>query len=82
MRREALTLVLAMAIGSVAMVACDKPEPRAAASEAPTAGVDSSAPRVAMGKQTAEESRASTPPVQGEVDSKEPAQRRDFEEKK
>jgi hypothetical protein len=86
MRREAITLVLAMFIGTVMMAACDKPEPRAGAPDrsksAPVPNVEPSVPKVALGAPTPAERKEGTEPVAGEVDPKEPAQRRDFEQKK
>jgi hypothetical protein len=80
-KREALTLVLVMVIGSVSMVACDKPEPRVAVPELPKgppkANVDPSLPKV-----TPAEQKEAVMPVQGEIDPKDPAQRRDFEQRK
>ena len=86
MRREAITLVMAMFVGTLLMAACDQPEqpptaPRASAQPKPNA--DPSVPKVALGAPTAAERKdGAVPPVQGEVDPKEPAQRRDFEQKK
>ena len=85
MRREAIALVLAMFVGTLLMAACDQPEqpptaPRASAQPKPD--VDPSVPKVALGAPTAEERKEGAVPVQGEVDPKEPAQRRDFEQKK
>jgi uncharacterized lipoprotein YajG len=83
MRREAITLILAMAIGTVLMAACDQPDKPPTAARAPAQpkpNVDPSVPKVALGAPTAEERKAGE--VQGEVDPKEPAQRQDFEQKK
>jgi hypothetical protein len=85
MRCEAITLVLAMAVGTVLTAACDQPEqpptaPRAPAQANPN--VDPSVPKVALGAPTAEEQKEGATPVQGEVDPKEPAQVREFEQKK
>jgi hypothetical protein len=87
MRREAITLVLAMAVSTVLTAACDQPDktsvPVAAPQTQPNPGnVDPSAPKVALGAPGAEERKEGAVPVQGEVDPKEAAQRRDFEQKK
>lgn len=86
MRREAITLVLAMAITTLTTTACDKPERQAVAPDAsrtaPNLNVDPSVPKVALGTPTAAERKESANPVQGQVDPKEPAQRRDFEQRK
>jgi len=68
-----------MFIGTVMTAACDKPEPQNAA---PNPNVDPSVPKVALGAPATAERKEATPPVQGQVDPKEPAQRRDFEQKK
>lgn len=85
MRREAITLVLAMAAGTVLMAACDQPDKPPAAARAPAQpnpNVDPSVPKVALGAPTAEERKEGNTPVQGEVDPKEPAQKQDFEQQK
>ena len=86
MKREAITLVMAMAITTLTMAACDKPERQAVAPDAsrtaPNPNVDPSVPDVALGTPTAAERKESANPVQGQVDPKELAQRRAFEQKK
>jgi hypothetical protein len=87
MRTGMITLVMAMAVGTVLSAACDSreqkvvvlPEPSKAAANPDAA---SSVPKVALGTPTAEERKESSMPTQGEVDPKEPAQRADFEQKK
>jgi hypothetical protein len=74
-----------MFVGTVLMAACDQPEqpptaPRASAQPKPN--VDPSVPKVALGAPTAEERKEGNTPVQGEVDPKEPAQVKEFEQNK
>ena len=86
MRREAITLVMAMVITSLTTAACDRQERVVVVPEtsrtAPNPNVDPSVPKVALGAPTAAERKESANPVQGQVDPKEPAQRRDFDQKK
>jgi hypothetical protein len=86
MRRKAITLVIAMAITTLTTTACDKQEQKVVMPEtsrtAPNPNVDPSVPNVALGTPTAAERKESANPVQGQVDPKEPAQRRDFEQRK
>ena len=86
MRREAITLILAMAAGTVLMAACDQPDkptvPVAARQTQPNPNnVDPSLPRVALGVPTEEERKQSEKLVQGQIDAKQPAQTKDFEQK-
>jgi hypothetical protein len=86
MRREALTLLLATVIGALSVAACDKPEQRVVVPELPkgppNTKVDPSVPKVALGTPTAEERKESSQPVQGEVDTKEAPQRKDYEQRR
>ena len=86
MTRKAITLVMALAITTLTTVACDKREQVVVVPEtsrtAPNPNVDPSVPKVALGTPTASERKESANPIQGQVDPKEPAQRRDFEHKK
>jgi hypothetical protein len=86
MRREAITLVMAMAIVSVTTTACDKQAQQVVMPEtsrtAPNPNVDPSVPNIALGTPTAAERKESANPVQGQVDPKEPAQRKAFEQSK
>jgi len=77
MNRASIILMVAMGIVSVA--GCDSREQRVVVvPEASKPG-----PNVALGSPTAQEREDKTaPPVQGQVDPKEQAQRRDFEQKK
>jgi hypothetical protein len=84
MRREAIALVFAMGIGAVLTAACDKPPPTEIArrpASSPTT-VAPAPPRPDLGNPTQAERKEGSMPVQGEVDPKEAAQRRDFEQKK
>jgi len=87
MRREATVLVVAMFIATLMSAACDRQEQRVVVAPdlsrtAPNPNVDPSVPKVALGTPTAEERKESSQPVQGEVDTKEAPQRKDFEQKK
>jgi hypothetical protein len=84
MRREALVLIFAMLAGTLQMAACDQREERKvvmAPAQGPQA-VEPTAPRAELGAPTAAESKEAAVPMQGEIDPKEPAQIRDFEQKK
>jgi hypothetical protein len=89
MRTGTITLIMAMAAGTAMSAACDRQEQRNMAPTAPdlsrtapNPNVDPSVPKVALGTPTAEERKESSQPVQGEVDTKEAPQRKDFEQKK
>src|SRR5260221_11890349 len=86
MRREAITLVLAMAVGTVLMAACDQPDkptvPVAARQTQPNPNnVDTSLPSVALGVPTEERRKQSEKLMQRQVDTKQPAQTKDFDQK-
>ena len=82
-------LAIAMAFGSVMLSGCDRTEKKAAKAEAekrvdsPSPAPGSSSAPVALGQPSTEaEKKAGAPPIQGEVDAREPAQRSEFEQKK
>jgi hypothetical protein len=82
MRREAITLVLATMTGTVLLGACEKepPQPKTANSSPPPAtpaAVPSPPPPVAP---SPTENKDGTPPVQGQVDTKDPPQKKDFQQ--
>ena len=79
MRREALGLIGLMFIGSFLMAAC---EPKDEKSVVVAPSVAAAAPHSSVGTPTAAESKDGAVPVQGQVDPKEQAQKRDFEQKK
>jgi len=85
MTRKIFMLAIAAAFGSLMLTACDRKATNAEADKrvaSPSPG-NSSAPAVALGQPSTEaEKKAGAPPVQGQVDTKEPVQRRDFEQKK
>ena len=87
MRSGTITMVIAMAVGTVLSAACDRQEQKVvvvpeAAKAPPGENPASSVPKVAMAPPTAAERKEGDVPTQGEVDPKEPAQRADFEQKK
>ena len=90
MRREQITLIVALAIGTLLTTACEKkPEQRSQTNPgvtqtgpAMTPTVPPSTPQVALGTPTAAEAKEGASPVQGQVDPKEPPQRKDFEPKR
>jgi Na+-translocating ferredoxin:NAD+ oxidoreductase RnfG subunit len=81
MRREAITLVLAMAVSTVLTAACDQQDKATVAARA-NPNVNPSVPKVALGAASAQERKDGNTPVQGDVDTKEPAQTQDFDQKK
>lgn len=88
MRTGMITLVMAMAASTVMSAACDRQEQKViVAPEAPKTEFNpnlgsSSAPQVAMSPATAAEQKDGAMPTQGQVDPKEPPQRKDFEQRK
>lgn len=84
MRREAITLILAMAASTILMAACDKgpqPETRGtppAASTPPASPSATPAPPPPVAASPTER-KDGQPPIQGQVDSNQPAQRKDFQ---
>jgi hypothetical protein len=87
MRREALSLVFVMFAGTILMAACDKPTtpemqksamPRTSGPSTQPSAIPSPPPPATASRS---ENKDGTPPVQGQVDSKEPPQRRDFQTK-
>ena len=84
MKRKILTLAIAAAFGSAMLAACDRSE-RQPNPPKPVASANANANPAAEprpGVPTAQERKESSNPVQGQVDPKEQAQRRDFEQKK
>ena len=79
MRREAITLVFAMFAGTILMAACEKtpPQPKTAEFSPPTGSVPAVPPAPVTPSPT--ERKDGQPPVQGQVDSNQPPQRRDFQ---
>jgi hypothetical protein len=87
MRTGMITLVMAMGVGTVMSAACDRQEQRVvvvpeASKAEPNGNAASSVPKVAMAPPTAAEQKEGAMPTQGEVDPKDPVQRRDFETQK
>lgn len=88
MNGKIFTLAIAAAFGSAVLLGCDRAEktPQADASkrvDSPSPAPGGSSAPVAMGAPSTEaEKKAGQPPVQGQVDTKDPAQNRDFEQKK
>ncbi|HWN47361.1 MAG TPA: hypothetical protein VNM71_08380 [Steroidobacteraceae bacterium] len=82
MRREALTLIFAMFAGTLIMAACEKnpPQPKAAQSSTPPASPAAvPAPPLPLVASSTER-RDGQPPIQGQVDSTQPAQQKDFQQ--
>jgi hypothetical protein len=79
MRREAITLTLAMFAGTILIAACDKkpPEPKTAEFTPPTGSVPAIPPAPVVASPS--ERKDGQPPIQGQVDSNQPPQRRDFQ---
>jgi hypothetical protein len=89
MKRKIFMLAIAMAFGSVMLSGCDRTEKKAAKADAnkqvesPSPAPGSTSAPVALGQPSTEaEKKAGIPPVQGEVDTREQAQRKEFEQKK
>jgi len=88
MKRKKISLIVATAVGTLLITACEKkPEQRSPAPVTQTGPatapvVAPNTPQVALGTPTAAEAKEGASPVQGQVDPKEPPQRRDFEPKK
>ena len=85
MRREALTLIGLMFVGSFLMAACESKDEKSvvvAPSVAAAAPALPATPHSAVGTPSAAERKDGAVPVQGQVDPKEQAQKRDFEQKK
>jgi hypothetical protein len=75
----AVAATVAIAVSAV-LAACDRQDPAGGATGGtPPSTVSGGARTAPATPPTATERRESTQPVQGQVDSKEPAQRKDFE---
>jgi hypothetical protein len=85
MRREALTLVFVMFAATFQMAACEVKEDRTTVVNPPSQPVASSAPVVAPSPSPsaqADSPKDGSPPIQGQVDSRQQPQQRDFEQKR
>jgi len=81
--RAAITLSLVV-LGSTLVAACEPkaPPPPKTAAPPSTPAPEAQRPQVPSTPATSDERKESTQPVQGQVDPKEAAQRKDFEPKK
>jgi hypothetical protein len=82
MRREAITLVFAMFAGTVLMAACEKkpPQPKTAQSSTPPASPAALPVPPPPVVASSTERKDGQPPIQGQVDSNQPAQQKDFQQ--
>ena len=75
-----LTTIAVAAFSLALLAACDRGEPRPKLGANPAASGSSAAPESKLPTSSANDGKSErTPPVQGQVDSKEPAQNKDFE---
>ena len=86
MRREALTLVGLMFVGTLQMAACDfKEDKTVVTAQPPTIVVPPAvgpAPRAELSTPTAaEQKEGASPAIQGQVDPKQDPQKRDFQQR-
>ena len=81
MKRRIFTLAIAVAFGSAMLAACDRSERKPDAPK-PVASANPPVPQTGLGTPTEQERKDGANPVQGQVDPKEQAQKRDFEQKK
>jgi hypothetical protein len=87
MRTGTITLVVAMAASALMSAACDRQEEKVVVVPEPPKGefnpnLSSSVPQVAQAPATAAEQKEGAMPTQGEIDPKDPAQKRAFEQTK
>jgi hypothetical protein len=84
MRREALTLIGLMFVGSFLMAACESKDEKSVVVTPPAVAIAPPAtdPVTHAAPGTTADTERKGGPVQGQVDPKEQAQKRDFEQKK
>jgi hypothetical protein len=81
MRRNVLTLAIVFALGTGLMTACDKPRPTTPKTDVPPISrAPSTLPSGAPPAATAQTKDSANPPVQGQVDTKQSEQNRDFQQ--
>ncbi len=76
MRRNVLTLAIVVALGT-ALTACDKPRPATPKTDVPP--ISRAPSNLPSGAPPAQTKDAANPPVQGQVDTKQTEQTRDFQ---
>ena len=80
MQRQARSMILGAFAATLLLAACDRSEtPRQPNAGAPASTADTSVPKAVPPNPSPTEHKDGTPPVQGQVDPKDPVQAKDFQ---